>query len=70
MFFLWFCIPFGWKLLTYLQSFIPLTIFGTWWFWGVYTIIKLFVSLFVGIPAFIYQLIKTIRAQKKIDHLK
>ncbi len=70
VFFFYFCIPFGWKFLTYLQSFLPISIFGTWWFWFIYLIVKLFASVFVGVPAFIYQLVKTIRAQRKINKLK
>lgn len=70
VFFVYFCIPFGWKFLTYLQSFIPLTLFGTWWFWFIYFVVKLFVSVLAGVPAFIYQLVKTILTQKKIDKLK
>lgn len=64
------CVPFGWKFLTYLQSFIPLSIWGTWWFWIIYGIVKFFLSIFIGIPAFIYQLVKTILTQRKIKELK
>lgn len=63
-------IPFGWKFLTYLQSFIPIVLFGTWWFWLIYIIVKASLSIFIGIPAFIYQLVKTIMAQRKINKLK
>ena len=70
VFFCSFCIPFGWKFLTYLQSFLPITLFGTWWFWFIYLVVKVLASVFVGVPAFIYQLVKTIRAQRKIDKLK
>ena len=35
-FFAAFCIPFGWKFITYLQSFLPITLFGTLWFWTLY----------------------------------
>lgn len=65
-----FCIPFGWKFLTYLQSFIPVSLFGTFWFWFIYLVVKVFLSVFAGIPAFIYQLIKTILTQRKINKLK
>ena len=64
------CIPFGLKFLTYLQSFIHLRIWGTWWFWLIYVIVKAVLSIFIGIPAFIYQLVKTILAQRKINKLK
>ena len=64
------CAPFGWKFLTYLQSFIPLSIFGTFWFWIIYGAVKLALSMLVGIPAFIYQLVKTIFTQRKINKLK
>lgn len=58
--------PFGWKLLTHLQARFPVTIFATaavWLAWGVF---KLVICFFIGFPAFIYQLVKTISAQKKI----
>lgn len=63
-------IPFDWKFLTYLQSFIPIVLFGTWWFWLIYIIVKAVLSIFVGFPVFIYQLVKTIMAQRKINKLK
>lgn len=62
-----FFIPFGWKLLTYLQSFFPLTIFGSLGFWLLWGFAKMTLSMMVGIPAFTYQLIKTFFAQKKIS---
>ncbi len=68
--FMWFCVPFGWKFLTYLQSFFPISIFGTWWFWIIYIAVKVCLSFVVGIPAFIYQLVKTILTQSKINKLK
>ena len=68
-FFLGICVPFGWKFLTYLQSFFPLTIFGTSWFWLIYGVVKLVLSMIVGIPAFFYQLVKTILVQRKIKNL-
>lgn len=63
---MFFFVPFGWKLITYLQSFMPITIFGTLWFWAIWLIIKVVLSMIIGIPAFIYQLIKTFFTQKKI----
>ena len=69
-FFLGVCAPFGWKILTYLQSFFPLSLFGTFWFWIIYGIVKLAVSMLVGIPAFIYQLVKTVLTRRKIDSLE
>ena len=63
-----FGVPFGWKFFTYLQSFFPsMVIFGTIFFWLVLIWIKFGLSLFFGIPAFIYQLIKTISVQHKIN---
>lgn len=70
LFFAAFCIPFGWKFFTYLQSFFPISLFGTFWFWIIYIGIKAFLSAVVGIPAFFYQLVKTILAQSKINRLK
>ena len=69
-FFIGVCVPFGWKFLTYLQSFVPLSIFGSFWFWIIYGIIKLVISMIIGIPAFIYQFVKTILTQRKINKLK
>lgn len=69
-FFLGICVPFGWKILTYLQSFFPLSIIGTFWFWIIYGVVKLFLSMIVGIPAFFFQLVKTIFTQRKINKLK
>ena len=70
LFFGAFCIPFGWKFLTYLQSFVPVSLFGTFWFWIIYIAVKAFLSVFAGIPAFIYQLVKTIITQRKINRLE
>lgn len=64
------CIPFGWKFLTYLQSFFPIFLLGTFWFWIIYLAVKVVLSMFIGIPAFIYQLVKTIFTQRKISKLK
>lgn len=68
-FFVAFCIPFGWKFFTYLQSFIPIFLIGTWWFWFIYLAVKIVLSLLAGVPAFIYQLVKTILTQRKINRL-
>lgn len=65
-----FCVPFGWKLLTYLQSFFPLAIFGTIIFWIIWCAVKFVLSIYIGVPAFAYQLIKTIVAQRKINKLQ
>lgn len=62
-----FFIPFGWKLITYLQSFLPLTIFGTLWFWIFWALAKGIISIIIGIPAFLYQLVKTFFVQRKIQ---
>ncbi len=70
LFFAWFCVPFGWKFFTYLQSFFPIYLFGTFWFWFIYGAIKFVLSAVAGIPAFIYQLVKTIITQRKINKLK
>lgn len=69
-FFLGFCAVFGWKFLTYLQSFLPVSLFGTIWFWVIYIGIKAVISAIAGTSAFIYQLVKTIRTQDKINKLK
>lgn len=41
----------------------------TFWFWIIYIGVKAFLSALVGIPAFLYQLVKTILAQSKINRL-
>lgn len=64
---MFFFIPFGWKLITYLQSFLPLTIFGTLWFWVFWALVKGIVSIFIGIPAFLYQLVKTFFVQRELQ---
>ena len=65
-----FCIPFGWKFLTYLQSFFPIWIIGNFAFWFCYCVFKAFFSAIVGIPAMIYQIIKVVSSQRKINDLK
>ncbi len=65
-----FFVPFGWKLLTYIQSKFPVTVFGTFLFWIIWCVFKIVISIFVGVPAFIYQLFKTISAEKKMRGMK
>lgn len=65
-----FCVPFGWKFLTYLQSFFPVWIIGSFGFWFCYLVFKVFFSTIVGVPAMIYQVIKTVSAQNKIKKMK
>lgn len=65
-----FCVPFGWKFLTYLQSFFPVTIFGTMLFWIIWCAVKFVLSFYLGVPALIYQIIKTVITQRKINSLK
>lgn len=66
----WFFVPFGWKFITYLQSFFPVSLFGTFWFWIIYIWVKVMLSMVVGIPAFIFQLVKSILTQYRINNLK
>lgn len=66
---MFFFVPFGWKLLTYLQSFFPVFIIGTPMFWLGWFVAKIGISILAGIPAFAYQLFKTIRNQRKIGQL-
>lgn len=68
-FFVCFTVPFGWNLLTYVQSFFSISLFGTIGFWMIWIIIKFIFSAIIGIPSFIYQTIKVITAQKKINIL-
>ena len=65
-----FFIPFGWKLLTYLQSKSSIFLIGNIVFWIAWLFMKAMLSIFVGTPAFVYQLIKTFSAQKEIDKMK
>ena len=65
-----FFIPFGWKLLTYLQSKASIFLIGNIAFWAAWILVKAMLSILVGIPAFIYQLVKTFSAQKEIDKMK
>lgn len=65
-----FFLPFGWKLLTYLQSFIPITIIGSVIFWIVWIFMKSMLSIIIGIPAFVYQMIKSFWVQKEINETK
>lgn len=65
-----FFIPFGWKLLTYLQSMTSIFFIGNLFFWAAWLLTKAALSIVIGIPAFIYQLIKTFFVQKKINDLK
>ena len=65
-----FFIPFGWKLLTYLQSKVPIFLIGNIVFWVCWLLFKALLSIFVGIPAFFYQLVRTFFVQKKINDLK
>ena len=59
--------PIGWKRITSLQSCLPRTIFGTLWFWIFWALAKGIISIFIGIPAFLYQLVKTFFVQRKIQ---
>ena len=67
---LFFFIPFGWKLLTYFQSFFPVAIFGTLGFWAIWILVKGLISIFVGIPAFLYQAFRTWQNQGRIHQLQ
>lgn len=52
-----FFLPFGWAVFTYLEQFLPSVILGGLLFWF-YLIFKFVISIFLGIPCFIYQVIK------------
>lgn len=62
-----FFVPFGWKLLTYLQSMTSIFLVGNLAFWVAWLLFKVVLSIFVGVPAFFYQLVRTFFVQKKID---
>jgi len=63
------CAPFGWKLLTYIQSFFPVVIIGTLLFWILWLAVKIVISFYIGIPAFIFQAVKVFLVQKKINKI-
>lgn len=67
-----FAIPFGWKLFSYTQSqsYFPLFILVNPLSYVIWICVKIGLSAVFGIPAFIYQAIKTSRVQKKIDNVK
>lgn len=54
-----FFIPFGWRLITYLEQWLPCFIVESFIYF-IYLAIKLVCSIFVGIPCFIIQVIKFI----------
>lgn len=55
-----FFIPFGWRLITYIEQWLPGFIVESYIYF-IYLGIKLVFSIFVGIPCFIFQIIKFIR---------
>ena len=63
---LFFFLPFGWRLLTYFQGNMAFVVLNTGVMF-VWLCIKIVLSFVVAIPAFIYQLVKTISAQRKIN---
>lgn len=67
-----FAIPFGWKLFSYSQSqeYFPLFILANPLSYVVWLCVKIGLSAVFGIPAFIYQAIKTLRVQKQINKVK
>lgn len=58
-------VPFGWKMLSFFQSFFPLMIIGTIWFWVIWTAIKFGLCLYIGPVAFVIQLIRMILTNNK-----
>lgn len=69
-FFVCMFVPFGWKFLTYLQSYMPLTIYGSFAFWASWYLVKFILACVLGIPTFIYQAFKTFSLHKKITEEK
>lgn len=55
-----FFIPFGWRMITYLEQWLPGFLVESW-IYLIYLGMKLMFSILVGIPCFIYQIIKFIR---------
>jgi len=54
-----FFLPFGWALFTYLEQYLPPIFLGGVLFW-IYLVVKLSASIILGIPCFIFQVIKFI----------
>lgn len=54
-----FFLPFGWAVFTYLEQFFPSVFLGGLLFWF-YLVFKFVISIFLGIPCFIYQIVKFI----------
>lgn len=54
-----FFVPFGWAVITYLEQWLPV-IFMSGILYVVYLIIKLTVSMLLGVPCFIFQIVKYI----------
>ena len=61
--------PFGWRFLTYLQSYSNIFLIGNIAFWFVWIGTKALLGLILGIPCFIFQAIKTIRASSELNKL-
>ena len=62
-----FFIPFGWHFITYLQSRSSIFLIGNLLFWAFWYCAKALISLVIGIPCFIYQLIKTFAAERNLQ---
>ena len=69
-----FCVPFGWKGITYIESLIPtprfFTLLVSWYFVVCWVTVKFMLALILGIPLFLFQFIKWIVNLSKISNAK
>ena len=65
---MFFFVPFGWALITFIEQFIPI-FFLSGLLFIFYIVFKLAFSIFLGIPCFLYQIIKYIVKLAKADRM-
>ena len=64
--FMVFTIPFGYRMITYLESFVKVLLFLPIVVWVFYVVLKIIAAALLGIPCFIYQTFITFFRIKKI----
>lgn len=74
MFVFFFGVPFGWKGITYVESLIPtprfFTLLVSWYFVICWVTVKFMLALILGIPLFIFQLVRWIVNVSKLTNEK
>lgn len=53
-------IPFGWTFFTWLQAKLGIGLYGGVQFWAFFLFVKLTLAALVGIPCFVFQVVKTV----------